>query len=280
MWVRFGLLGEVSVTGPTGPVDVGHSRQRTVLAVLLVNANRPVSADQLLDRVWGDTPPATARGTLFTYLTRLRQALAPVPIERRSGGYQITVEPGALDLDVYTDLVARARRARDDTLATGLYRQAAELWRGDPLPGLDSPWANDIRDRLRRERFAAELDHTDVRLRLGEHAALLPEITARAAAHPLDERVAGQLILALYRGGRLADALAHFQGFRDRLRDELGADPGPALRELHHQVLADDQAVLPPARSDRPPRQLRRRRACSPAGWTSSRCWAGARGRT
>src|SRR4051812_26574182 len=205
--VRFGLLGEVSAVGPTGPVDVGHARQRSVLAVLLVDANRPVPADQLLDRVWGDRPPATARGTLFTYISRLRQALAPVPIVRRSGGYQITVEPGALDLAVHTDLVARARRAQDDTLASGLFRQAAELWRGDPLPGLDTPWANDVRDRLRRERFAAELDHTDVRLRLGEHAVLLPEITARAAAHPLDERLVGQLVLALYRSGRLADAL-------------------------------------------------------------------------
>jgi DNA-binding SARP family transcriptional activator/tetratricopeptide (TPR) repeat protein len=255
--MRFGLLGEVRAWRPDGPVDIGHSRQSSVLAALLFDANRLVSVGQLLDRVWGDRPPPTARGTLSTYLTRLRQALAPVPIERRSGGYQITVEPGALDLDRFTDLIANAREARDDQLAARSYELAFELWRGEPLPHLDTPWANDMRALLTRQRYAADLDHTDVRLRLGEHASLLADLAARAAEHPLDERVAGQLILALHRNGRQADAVAHYQDFQRRLGDELGADPGPELRELHHRLLSDDQIVFTPERGrPRPPRQL------------------------
>lgn len=256
--MEFGLLGEVVARGPDGTVQIGHSRQGSVLAALLFDANRPVPADQLLDRVWGDRPPPTARGTLFTYLTRLRQALAPVPIERSSGGYQITIEPGALDLDRFTDLIARARDTRDDQLAARTYELAFDLWRGEPLPGLDTPWANDMRALLHRLRYAAELDYTDAQLRLGEHGSVLAGLTARAAQHPLDERLAGQLILAQYRSGRLADAVEYYQQFQQRLADELGADPGPQLRELHQRILAADEIVLAPEAGNRPrpPRQL------------------------
>ncbi|MBP2321182.1 DNA-binding SARP family transcriptional activator [Kibdelosporangium banguiense] len=256
--MEFGLLGAVVAHGPDGTVQIGHSRQSSVLAALLFDANRPVSADQLLDRVWGDRPPQTARGTLSTYLTRLRQALAPVPIERNSGGYQITVEPGALDLDRFTDLITRARDTRDDQLAARTYELAFDLWRGEPLPGLDTPWANDMRALLHRQRYAAELDYTDVRLRLSEHGSVLAELTTRAARHPLDERLAGQLILAQYRSGRLADAVEYYQQFQQRLTDELGADPGPQLRELHQRILAADEIVLAPEPGNRPrpPRQL------------------------
>ncbi|WP_202819077.1 AfsR/SARP family transcriptional regulator [Actinosynnema sp. ALI-1.44] len=255
--MRFEVLGEVRAWRAEKPVDVGHSRQTSVLAALLFDANRLVSADQLLDRVWGHHPPPTARGTLSTYLTRLRQALAPVPIERRTGGYQITVEPGALDLDRFDDLLARARAAQDDRLAARTYELAFDLWRGEPLPGLDTPWANDTRSLLHRRRYAAELDRTDVLLRLGEHAELVAELMTRTARHPLDERLAGQVILALYRTGRQADAVSHYQAFQQLLADELGTDPGRSLRDLHHQILADDQIVLAPEHSrSRPPRQL------------------------
>jgi DNA-binding SARP family transcriptional activator/tetratricopeptide (TPR) repeat protein len=256
--MEFGLLGEVVARGPGGTIHIGHSRQGSVLAALLFDANRPVSADQLLDRVWGDRPPPTARGTLFTYLTRLRQALAPVPIERGSGGYQITVEPGALDLDRFTDLIARARDTREDQLAARTYELAFELWRGEPLPGLDTPWANDMRALLHRQRYAADLDYTDVQLRLGEHGSVLAGLTARADRHPLDERLAGQLMLAQYRSGRLADAVEYYQRFQQRLADELGADPGTQLRELHQRILAADEIVLAPEPGNRPrpPRQL------------------------
>ncbi|ALG09750.1 AfsR/SARP family transcriptional regulator [Kibdelosporangium phytohabitans] len=255
--VRFGLLGEVMAWGPDGPIDIGHPRQRHVLAALLVDANRLITVDQLFDRVWGDQPPQSARSTLFTYLTRLRQALAPVPIERSSGGYRITVHRDALDLDRFHRLLAEARETSDDHVAAEVYRRAFELWRGEPLPDLDTPWAYDIRGLLGGRRFAAELDYTDVRLRLGEHATVLADLTTRAAEHPLDERLAGQLMLALYRSGRLADALEHYQDFRGRLAEELGVDPGQSLRDLHGRILESTRATPPRALSAaRPPRQL------------------------
>jgi DNA-binding SARP family transcriptional activator len=253
--MHFGLLGEVSVRGPAGPVEVGHARQRSVLAALLADANRTVSVDKLLDRVWSDHPPKTARGTLSTYLTRLRRAVAPVPIERRSNGYRLTVEPTALDLCRFTDLLSQARATRDDRVAADLFRRALSLWRGEPLPGLDTPWANGFRELLDRGRFAAELDHTDVLLRLGRHTELLAELTARADRCPLDERVAGQLILALYRSGRPADATSRYQKLHRDLTAQAGITPGTALRELHHEMLAPGRAET--ARRRRPlPRQL------------------------
>lgn len=255
--MQFGLLGEVMVWGPDGVIDVGHARQRSVLAALLVDANRVVTVDQLFERVWGGLPPQTARSTLFTYLTRLRQALAPVPIERKPGGYQITVEPEALDLHQFSDLLAKARDNDDDQAAAQFYQQALRLWRGEPLLGVDTPWADDVRGLLNRRRFAAELDYADVQLRLGQHTDLLPELASRAAAHSLDERLAGQLILALYRSGRMADALEHYHEFRRRLADQLGADPGPSLRDLHRQILESGQGSPAPTRErDRAPRQL------------------------
>ncbi|MFL6120012.1 BTAD domain-containing putative transcriptional regulator [Actinophytocola sp.] len=255
--VEFGLLGDVAAWRPDGPVDIGHRRQRSVLAALLFDANRVVGSEQLLDRVWGNHPPQTARGTLFTYLTRLRRALAPVPIERQPGGYRITIPPGTLDLDRFTDLIGKARDTDDDRLADRTYERAFGLWRGEPLPEVDTPWADSVRALLAGERYAAELDHIDVRLRLGEHTGLLAGLARRTAEYPLDERLAGQLILALYRSGRQADAIAHYEAFRRRLADELGVDPGPGLRELHRQLLAADDIVRAPARDrTRPPRQL------------------------
>jgi DNA-binding SARP family transcriptional activator/tetratricopeptide (TPR) repeat protein len=240
----FGMLGEVRLSGPGGVVDLGHTRQRSVLVALLADANKPVSVDQLLDRVWGDRPPQAARSTLFTYLTRLRQAIAPMPIERRHGGYLITVDRENLDLFQFTDLLAAARAARDDREAAELYRQALALWRGEPFPDIDTPWANDLRELLQRQRFAAELDQADVLLRLGRHGEILAELTARADRHPLDERVAGQLMLALFRGGRAADVTARYQQLHRRLVNEVGITPGPALRELHRDLLASDDAVV------------------------------------
>jgi len=253
--MEFGLLGEVSVWGPDGPVDVGHARQRNVLAALLADANRTVSVDQLLDRVWGDRPPQTARGTLLTYLTRLRRAVAPVPIERRSNGYQLTVARAAFDLHRFTDMLAQARTSQDDQRAADLFRRALSLWRGEPLPGQDTPWANEFRELLNRQRLAAELDHTDVLLRLGQHTELLAELLAMANRHPLDERIQGQLILALYRSGRLAEATSRYQRFHRQLAEEVGTTPGLALRELHHEMLVSDEAEAVRSQS-RLPRQL------------------------
>jgi DNA-binding SARP family transcriptional activator/tetratricopeptide (TPR) repeat protein len=251
--VEFGVLGSVEARVDGRIVDLGHARQRCVLAVLLVVANQVVSVDGLVDRVWADRPPQRVRNTLYGYLSRLRQALAVVEgadIVRRSGGYVLEVEAAAVDLHRFHDVTARARAAarnEQDEQAATLFGQALGLWRGTAFAGLDTPWINALRDAVDQERIAAELDHTDVRLRRGHHTGLLAELSTRVERHPLDERMAGQFILALYRCGRPADALHHYQQIRLLLAEELGCDPGLPLRRLHQRILTNDPALNVPA---------------------------------
>lgn len=256
MAVEFGLLGTIEARIEDCPADLGHMRQRCVLAALLVDVNRAVPVDLLIDRVWGDRAPQRVKGTLYGYLSRLRRALATAPevsIARRPGGYVLEATPLSVDLHLFRDLVARARTA-DDTQAEPLMRQALGLWRGEPFTAVDVPWFCDLRQAMERERFAAELDYADIRLRTGRHGELLPELTVRAHEHPLDERLAGQLMLALYHTGRAADALDCYQDIRRRLAQELGADPGPRLRGLHQRILSNDPALsLPEASPQSPP---------------------------
>jgi DNA-binding SARP family transcriptional activator len=241
--MEFRLLGNIEVKIDDQQIDLGHARQRCVLVVLLVEANHLIPVDQLVDRVWGDRGPHRARGALYSYLSRLRQALAGAGdmwLERKPGGYVLTVDPMTVDLHCFHHLVAEAREAGDEDGGLVLLEQALELWRGDAFATLDTPWLNAMRDTLERERFAVELDRNDLQLRGGQHARLLPELFLQVAAHPLDERLAGQLMLGLYRCGRQADALAHFRQMRSRMVEELGIDPGAALQRLHEQILSTD----------------------------------------
>ncbi|WP_433266959.1 AfsR/SARP family transcriptional regulator [Actinosynnema sp. CS-041913] len=265
MAVEFRVLGAVEAWIAGRPVDLGHTRQRSVLAVLLIEANQSLPADQLLDRVWGERVPRGGRATLYGYLSRLRRALDAtdeVAILRRPGGYELVVDEDAVDVHRFRRLVAEARAADDDR-APELFAQALGLWRGEVCAGQSTPWIDTVRADLERQRFAAELDHIDVRLRTGRHTGLSADLAALAAAHPLDERVAGQFMLALYRSGRQADALEHYRRLRARLAEDLGADPGPPLQRLHRRILTAD-ACLPdptavprsPARSPVVPRQL------------------------
>ncbi|MET9450462.1 AfsR/SARP family transcriptional regulator [Streptomyces cinerochromogenes] len=247
MSVDFVLLGGIEARVDGIPVDLGPVRQRSVLGALLVDANAPVPTARLVDRVWADRPPQRAHATLYSYVSRLRQALATASgearITRRTGSYVLTVDPSAVDLHRFRDLLARARTVAADDRAEALFAQALALWSGDAFGDLDAPWFNELRDSWHRERLAAELDLTDVRLRLGRHAELLVDLPARAERHPLDERLAGQLMLALYRGGRRSDALAHYRRVQRRLSAELGTDPGPELQRLHQQILTTDTAL-------------------------------------
>ena len=243
--VRFQLLGHVSALSERGPVPLGSARQLMVLAALLVEPGVPVSLDSLADRVWGAAPPRSARQTLHSYISRLRSVLdaagGPTPA-RRPGGYVLEVDATAVDLHHFRALVAQARSA-DDGCAALLWDGAMALWKGRPFADLDSAWLHSVAVTLEAERQAATLDHNDLLLRRGEHGRLLPEVTAAAERHPLDERLAGQLMLALYRCGRQADALERYRRLRERLADELGSDPGPELRELHQCILRHDPAL-------------------------------------
>lgn len=246
----FRLLGAVEVRLGDRLVDIGHARRQCVLAVLLHDANRTVSQDQLVDRVWGNRRlPSRPHNVVQTYVSLLRRALAPisqVDITLRSAGYQLSVDPGAVDVHRFHALVTEAGTAADDP-ASDLYEQALSLWRGEPFATLDTPWLATARTKLLSERYAAELDLSDVQLRLGNHASLVSDLTARVTEHPLDERAVGQLMLALYRSGRPADALEQYRRTRQRFADELGIDPGAPLRELHNRMLAADPALTAPA---------------------------------
>jgi DNA-binding SARP family transcriptional activator/Flp pilus assembly protein TadD len=243
---EFGVLGAVEARIAGRAADLGHARQRSVLAVLLVEAGHPVTVDQLIDRVWGAGAPQRAAGALYSYLSRLRRAVGAdeqVAIERGSSGYALTADPQTVDLHRFRRLVAQARGAESDRSAAELITEALGLWRGEPFAGLDTPWLDATRQTLLGERFAAELERNDVLLRLGRQSELLPSLSAAVAEHPLDERLAEQLMLALYRCGRQADADEQFRRIRHTLAEELGSDPGAALRRLHERILAADPAL-------------------------------------
>ncbi|WP_410673330.1 BTAD domain-containing putative transcriptional regulator [Amycolatopsis sp. cmx-4-68] len=237
MVVELRVLGAVEVVAGGTRLDVGHARQRDVLAVLLLDAGRVVPVDRLIDRVWGDRPPRQPRNALYAYVSRLRAVLAAldgVTIERDRGGYVLVANPLTVDVHRFESLLRQARTTADDHAALVLYDEALALWGGTPLGELDSPWAAGVRGELERKHEAAVLDRTDLRLRTGAHAAVLAELVTDGVP---GERAAAQRIEALFLDGRPADALREYERVRSRLADELGADPGSRLRGLHERIL-------------------------------------------
>ncbi|MFJ8962811.1 BTAD domain-containing putative transcriptional regulator [Lentzea sp. NPDC102401] len=217
-----------------------------MFAVLAVEANRVVTVDQLLERVWSQDLPLRGRQVLRNYLSRLRLLLAPagIGIERRSSGYVLLADPGVVDVLRFRHLITCSRDA-DDEQALGLYDQALALWRGEPFAGLETPWLAAVRTGLEREHIAARLDRVEVALRCGRHTEVLPELFTLVEQQDLDERVAAQFMLALHRAGRTAEALAHYRHLRDRLIEQLGTEPGTALQVLHQRILDTDPALTP-----------------------------------
>lgn len=253
---EFRLLGEVKMILDGREVELGHARQRTVFAILLLNAGHPVTVDDLLERVWGDDLPNSPHSTLHGYLSRLRRILARADgftLARRDGGYVFEGDRAAVDVHRFRDLSARARAAIDDQEAMDALAAAFSLWRGTALPGLSTAWIDRVRASLEQERFAAELDRNDIALRVGGDAELLGDMATAAAAHPMDERLATQFMTCLVRNGRRAEALGYYEGLRLRMREELGVDPSRALQTLHLRMLS----VPPPsAVAAAEPRQL------------------------
>ncbi|GAA1308877.1 AfsR/SARP family transcriptional regulator [Saccharothrix xinjiangensis] len=243
------VLGQVELRVDGRLVEVGHARQRCVLAVLLMEANRVVTMEQLLDRVWADRLPHKARAVASNYVSRLRRVLTlagDVAVVRRGGGYVLEVDPEAVDVHRFRRLVQQAR-GRDDARALALLEEAEGLWRGEPFAGLDTLWLAAVRTGLERERIAAQLDRIDVALRCGQHTEVLPELFALAERDDLDERVAAQFMLALHRTGRTADALAHYRQLRDRVVKQLGTELGITLQNLHQRILDTDPALILPS---------------------------------
>ena len=241
--VEFRFLGplQVLVDGELVPVRAG--RQRSLLVSLLLRAGAGVSVDELAEHVWGADPPARARGTLQTYVMRLRQVLGrDVPIRTVPDGYLIDVDEKTIDVVRFNGLVEQGEQERslgNLHAASGLFTTALALWRGPAMVDVPSEILHrDEVPRLVEQRLHAVERRVDVDLELGRHAELVPELAKLTAEHSLRERLWAQLMLALYRSGRQGDALAAYQRVRDQLADELGIDPGDELRRVHRQVLA------------------------------------------
>jgi YVTN family beta-propeller protein len=253
--VEFGILGPLEVCRSGGVVPLGGPRQRAVLALLLLEANRVVSMDRLAEDVWGGDPPEGWATTLQTYVFHLRQALEPDRargvagdvLVTRNHGYLLRVNREHLDAAQFQDGFTAGRAALDAgryTEAAGTLRQALGLWRSRVLADLaDYAFIRPEAARLEELRLAAIEARIDADLALGRHDTLTAELEQLAADHPLRERLHGQLMLALYRCGRQAEALAAYRRARDLLADELGIDPGEPLRHLHGSVLAHDPAL-------------------------------------
>jgi YVTN family beta-propeller protein len=251
------ILGPLEVYDGDRAVALGGDKQRALLAILLLHANEVVSADRLIDDLWGERPPPTALKTLQAYVSRLRKMLGDNGepssgsphgvLVTRGHGYLLRIEPGELDVDRFRALIEQGREAlaagEPDQAAKRL-RQGLALWRGPPLGDLTlEAFAMPAITQLEELQLAAFEERNEADLALGRQRQLVGELAALVERHPLRERLRGQLMLALYRCGRQAEALAVFQEFRRALSEQLGLDPGPGLRQLEAAILTRDHAL-------------------------------------
>ncbi|MEV4507151.1 AfsR/SARP family transcriptional regulator [Streptomyces klenkii] len=277
--MRFQVLGPLRIAGGPEVVVLPPSKPTILLASLLLRPDAVVTTDFLRQAIWGDDEPASARAALHTCVLRLRRTfakygIAEAAIESVPGGYRVVVEDGALDLVRFRELRDGARAVRDPEAELCLLREALSLWQGAPLSNVPS-------DFLRRgelpglveERLSVVERACDIELALGRCGQALVELWAASRAHPGHERFREQLIEALYRSGRKADALAEYREVKRHLREELGVDPGPALRRLELRMLRGDSLEPPPpaAPAGEPARAARDVTGGSPAAGPGSR---------
>ena len=240
--MEYRVLGPIEALDGERRLPLGGPKQRAVLAVLLLGANRVVPRADLVEAVWPDGSPPTAATALQVYVSRLRKTLPAGVLETRPTGYLLHVERGELDVDRFERLASEARP-----------REALALWRGAPVEGIElGAWARAEVQRLAELHAAVLEERIDADLALGRHAELIGELEGLVARHPLRERLRGQLMLALYRAGRQAEALEQYRAARAVLLDELGLEPGAALRRLHGAILRQDPGLeLSAARPER-----------------------------
>ena len=240
-------------------LELGGAKQRSVLAMLVLQAGNVVSTDALIDGLWGERPPATATKSLQVYVSRLRKALGENAIVTRSPGYLLAAPAEEVDLGRFERLVEEAQHEAPDG-AAALLRGALELWRGAALADLaEEPFARAEIARLEEQRLAALEDRIDADLALGRHASVVAELEGLARSHPYRERLTGQLMLALYRSGRQADALDAYRDARRALAEELGLEPGHDLKDLERRILSQDRSLGAPSDPELSPTAHRRR---------------------
>ncbi|MFE9440031.1 BTAD domain-containing putative transcriptional regulator [Streptomyces sp. NPDC006602] len=265
----FRILGSIELDGGRGPVSLTAPRQEVVLAMLLLEAGQSVPVDRLIEAVWEETPPSTARSQVQICISQLRKLLAQLNIDatiRTSRtGYRLTFPAGLLDLELFRESVTRAAGMQQPDESVVEYRAALELWRGDACAGVESRVVGQAVTRLHESRLAALGDCIDLELRLGRHHQVIGELSELVSRYPLWERARGQLMLALHRSGRSAEALEVFRAGRAVLIDELGLEPGKTLQVLHQAILNNDSGLdagpgadeavplPPPAQENAPP---------------------------
>lgn len=241
--MEFGILGPLEVSETGQPLDLGGAKQRALLAVLLLNANQVVSTDRLIDALWAKRPPETAAKALQVYVSQLRKTFGAGRLLTRAPGYLVQLAEGELDLDRFEALVLEAREAEPISAAAKLH-EALALWRGPPLAEFSyEAFAETEIRRLDERRLACLEERISADLAIGRHAELVGELEALVEHEPLRERLRSQLMLALYRSGRHAEALETYQQFRRTLVDQLGIEPGKHLRELEQAILQQDFAL-------------------------------------
>ncbi|MFE5026305.1 BTAD domain-containing putative transcriptional regulator [Streptomyces sp. NPDC056656] len=252
-------MGSIELWTGSALADLGPARQRSILGVLLVDPERPVPLESLVDRVWGDRPPAGVRNVVHTYITRLRRALArasaempePIGLVRTPAGYQISTDPGTVDLVRFRRLLKSAQQeGLGDQERSTLLQQALHMWRGDALGGMQSDWAARLRETLRQLHHEALSQWADAEIRLERPGSVLAELRAALLTDPLSEQLCERLMLALYLEGRSVDALEYYQSMRRLIAKELGTDPSRRLQRLYETILRGEAAdpAPPPER--------------------------------
>ncbi|MDP9244513.1 MAG: AAA family ATPase, partial [Chloroflexota bacterium] len=245
--MEYRVLGPLEVGREEISLPLGSGKERALLAILLLNANQTVSRDRLVDDLWGEKPPERATKAIQTYVSRLRKSLPAGVLRTRAPGYVLELEPEQLDLHRFERLLAEGQRALAEgsaELASASLREALALWRGPALAEFRSePFAQGEAARLEELRLLALEARIDADLGLGRHADLVGELDSLVAHHPLRERFRAQLMTALYRSGRQAEALAVYQDARRVLVEELGIEPGRGLRELEQAILRQDPSL-------------------------------------
>jgi DNA-binding SARP family transcriptional activator len=240
----FRILGPLEAVEGGRAVELPRQKHRALLATLLLRAGEPVSADRLIEDLWGESPPRTARDALQNYVSLLRKALGADVVVTRGAGYLLNVAPEQVDAHRFERLADEARASGTVEERAEKLRGALALWRGPPLADVAyEPFAAVEIARLEELRLAATQELIDAELGLGRHVDLVPELETLIQEHPFDERLRGQLMLALYRSGRQAEALDAYREARRVLDEELGLEPGPPLRELEQAILRHDAAL-------------------------------------